>query len=689
MATDPVCGMYVDESTATLTLFRDNRTYYFCASSCRDAFAAPSDRLRQLRRQLALAWPFAVVAALATYLVFPYSPFVAAAAATVVQFGPGRSFYRGTLDALRSRLGNMDVLIAVGTTAAYAYSLLALLLPARLPPALFFDASSLIIALILTGNYLEQLTRHRATGALRRLGEMLPPRAHRIGPHGDVEVPLSEVQLRDRLRVRPGERFPVDGRVLDGRSAVDESLLTGESAGVVRGPGDAVLAGAVNGDGMLVVETTRVGADTFLAHVGALLSEAESQRVPLQRLANRIAAAFVPAILTLAVLASVGWAIWGGADLTVAVLVFVAVAITACPCAFGIATPAAIVVGTGRAAEAGILFAGEDAISRAARTSVVLTDKTGTLTSGQPRLVGIVPLGPVSEPEILRLAAGIERGSEHPLARAVLAAANTRNIVVPEPADLRVEPGSGVRGSVEGRAVRLLSGAAARAEGFSGEAAAHAAGEAESAGRTWSVLQVGGAVVGLLEFEDTVRPGAAAAVSALRRLGIETVMVTGDAAAPAHAVASLVGISTVHSGATPEEKLRLVAQYRRDGRSVAFVGDGVNDAPALAAADVGIAIGTGSDVAKEAGQVLLLRPEFAGVPRAVTLARRTVGKVRGNLVWALGYNGVLLPIAAGALVPLLGFGVYAVLPLTGAVAMALSSTTVVLNSLSLRWTRLP
>ena len=689
MATDPVCGMYVDERTATLTLFRDNRTYYFCASSCRDAFAAPAERLHRLKRDLWVAWPLALLAAAATYLPLPSAPLVAALAATVVQFYPGRSFYRGTYDALRARVGNMDVLIAIGTSAAYGYSIVALALPGRLPAVYYFDASSLIIALILTGNYLEHLTRHRATGALRRLGELTPTTARRIQAGVERVLPVTEVSIGDRLRVRPGERFPADGRVIEGRTSVDESILTGEALPTAKTPGDRVIAGAVNGEGLVDVEATAVGGDTFVAHVGQLLTEAETSRVPLQRLANRIAAAFVPAILVLALVSALGWALGAGVGLSISLLVFVSVVITACPCAFGIATPAAIVVGTGRAAEEGILFRGEDALAGAARTTVVLTDKTGTLTSGTPSLVQVVPGAGVSEAELLRVAAAVEQGSEHPLARAVVAAAASRHIELPHPREIVAEPGRGVHGVVDGAVVRVVSGAALREEGVPVPAFEPAIAEAEALGRSWAVVTLAGRPTGVLAFADAVRPTSRAAVTALRQLGIETVMVTGDAEAPAKAVAMAVGIGTVHSGVSPAGKLALVQSYRAKGQRVAFVGDGVNDAPALAGADVGVAIGTGSDVAKEAGRVLLLRPEFDGVPRGIAVARRTVGKVRGNLLWAIGYNLVLLPVAAGALVPIVGLRVFAVLPITGAIAMALSSTTVVLNSLSLRWASLP
>ncbi|HEY6238443.1 MAG TPA: HAD-IC family P-type ATPase, partial [Thermoplasmata archaeon] len=421
MATDPVCGMYVDERSATLTLFRDNRTYYFCSSTCREQFAAPAERIRDLRRTLLVAWPLAVLALVASYLLpGPGAPYVAFGAAAVVQFYAGWPFYRGSLDAIRARVGNMDLLIAVGTSAAFGYSASALFLPGRLPPQYYFDASALIIALILTGNYLEHLTRHRATGAVRKLRELLPDSARVLRDGREIEIPVVELRVGDRVRLRPGERIPVDGVVRSGRTSVEESLLTGESLPVSKEPGAKLLAGSINGVGAVEFEATGVGEDTFLAQVAQLMSEAEMSHVPLQRLADRIAAAFVPVVLTLAVAAALAWYFLGAAGPTIAVLVFVSVVITACPCAFGIATPAAIVVGIGRAAEEGVLFKGSDSLERAARADLVLTDKTGTLTEGRVTLSEVVPAAGVPESRVLSLAAAVESGSEHPMARAVL-----------------------------------------------------------------------------------------------------------------------------------------------------------------------------------------------------------------------------------------------------------------------------
>lgn len=676
--------MFVDERGAGLTLVRENRTYYFCSTVCLQEFAAPERQLARLRLRLAVGWPFSAVILVLSYLYsFPGWPWAALVLATVVQFYPGQQFFRGTYDAIRNRVWNMDILIAVGTTVAYAYSAAVVFLPARLPHDYYFDASSLIVTLILTGNYLEHLTRERARGSLRKLKELLPTTAMVLRDGKEIEVPVSEVQAKDRFRLRPGSRVPTDGVILDGRSAMNEAILTGESLPVEKKPGDSVIAGAINGEGLLTVEATKVGEDTLLAQIGQLVAEAETSRVPLQKLADRVAATFVPIVLVLGIVAATGWAL-AGVGLTIALLVLVSVVITACPCAFGIATPAAIVVGTGRAAEEGILFKGSDSLERASRADVVLTDKTGTLTRGQPSLTDLLPMPGVSQGSLLGIAAGLEQGSEHPLAKAVSDAAAQRGAVIPWMHSLTAEPGRGIRGEMGGSGVSILRGSAAREDRMELGPLVPESRRLEAEGKTWSIVLQAERPLGILGFSDEVAPGVREAISALSRDGITAVMVTGDHEAAARHVAEQVGISEVHAGVSPDRKLALIKEYQARGKHVAYVGDGINDAPALAAADLGIAIGAGTDVAKETGGVILVRSDFRGVALALRTGRRTVGKVKSNLAWALGYNAVLLPIAAGALVPVFGVGIYNVLPITGALAMGLSSTSVVLNSLSLR-----
>jgi len=686
MATDPVCGMFVEAGPEALALTRDGRTYYFCSQTCRRSFAEPEHERVRLLRRLAVAWPLSVVIVVLTYgLTFPHSSLVVAILASVVQFYPGWVFYRGTYDAIRNRNANMDVLIAVGTTTAFLYSLAVVLLPGHLAPATYFDASALIITLIMTGNYIEHLTRVRAGSALRRLDELLPEHAEVVREGVILSIPPSEIRPGDRMKVLPGGRFAADGVVRSGRTSTDESLLTGEPIPVPKAPGDSVLAGAINGEGAVEVEATGVGLDTFVAQVGQLLTDAEMSRVPLQRTADRIAAVFVPLVLALALASAVAWYALGGEGLTITLLIFVSVAITACPCAFGIATPAAIVVGTGRSAEAGVLFRGEDAIEQAARVDVVLTDKTGTLTRGSPVLAEVCPRSGVTVEHVLSLAAAVEAGSTHPYARAVLDAARTRGLAVPRSADVTVDPGRGVRGTVDGVVVEVAR---------PGTDASSAAGlgplegdlrRLTFEGSSVAVVTENGGVIAVIAFRDPIAAEVPEALRALAEDGIQVVMVTGDHPLAAQRVAGELGIREVHAEMTPVQKIELLHQFQSQGHVVAYVGDGINDAPALAGADLGIAIGTGAAVAREAGKVVLVRSDFRGVALALRIARRTVAKVRGNLAWAIGYNAVLLPIAMGALVPVFGLSMYEVLPVAGALAMGLSSTTVVLNSLSLRW----
>ncbi len=678
MATDPICGMSVDEATADRTLLRDGRTYYFCSSSCLAEFDDPVRAEERLARRLLVAWPATIaVVGLELLVRGPIAERAELLLALAVLAYPGLTFYEGTFDAIRARRANMDVLVAVAATLAFAYSAGGVLLPGRLPAATYFDASSLIVSLILTGHLLERRTRARASSALLRLPALLPNRVAVLRGGRALEVPASGVEVGDLLTVPPGGRVPADGRVTSGRSTSDESILTGEARPVPKAPGDRVLAGAVNGPGRLEVTAERVGTDTFLAEVGRLLGEAESERVPLRRLADRLAAWFVPFVLALGTATGLLWAV-AGAGPGIALLAFVSVVITACPCAFGIATPAALLVATGRAAEDGVLFRGGDALERAARVDLVLMDKTGTITGTVPILSAIRPSAGRTVEELLALSAGLESAIAHPWARAVVTAASSQGVAPVRVEEVELTTG-GVRGRASGAEVEI------RAAARPGGGADVPPGEA-SAATTWSEVVRDGVTIGRLGFTESIDPEAAGAIAGLRRRGVAVALVTGDLEGPARSVAEAVGITEVHAGLRPLDKLSVLATQRSEGHRVAFVGDGVNDAPALAAADLGIALASGTEVAQAAGQVLLVRSDLRGVVVALDTGRRAVAKVRQNLLWALGYNAVLLPIAAGALVPFFGLGVFGVLPVAGALAMGLSSTLVVANSLSLRRT---
>jgi P-type Cu+ transporter len=603
------------------------------------------------------------------------------ALATPVQFWLGARFYRAGWAALRAGTGNMDLLVALGTTAAWALSAWLLLTRGAEHAAhgLYFEAGAVVILFILLGRHLEARAKRAAGAAIRALLELRPRTARRLRPDGtEEEVDAAALAAGDRVVVRPGERIPADGVVLEGRAGVDESALTGESRAVEREPGGRVSTGTIALDGRLVVEARAVGAETVLARVAALVEAAQASRVPVQRLVDRVSAVFVPAVVAVAALTLAGWLL-AGAGTEAAVLRAVAVLVIACPCALGLATPAAIMAGTGAAARAGILIRDAEAIERAHDVTLVAFDKTGTLTEGRPRLAALHPAPGVAEAEALALAAALQAGSEHPLARAVLARLGDAR---PEPVEeFRALPGRGVSGTVAGRRL-LLGSPRLLAEGGAEAGALAARAEEEAAqGRTLAWLVEADAAappraLALLAFEDAERPGAAAAVAGLRRMGLRAAMLSGDGRAAAGAVARRLGIEDVAAEVLPADKAARVEAWRRGGARVAMVGDGVNDAPALAAADLGIAMGTGTDVAIEAAGVTLLRGDPALVPAAIEAARRTYRKIRQNLAWAFAYNLLGVPLAA--------FGLLS--PLLAGAAMALSSVSVLANALLLaRW----
>jgi Cu+-exporting ATPase len=604
--------------------------------------------------------------------------------AAPVQFYVGRGFYRGAWTSLRNRSANMDVLVALGSSAAYVYSVAALLGPGA-HPRVYFETSALIITLIKLGKLLEARARGRASSAIRRLMDLRPALAHVWDEtHGERDVPAEAVRPGQTVVVRPGERVPVDGVVIAGTSAVDESLLTGEPIPVEKGPGDAVAGATINQHALLRVRATGVGSDTVLARIVRLVREAQGSRAPIQRLADRVAAVFVPAVLGIALVTFVLWWILGG-QFVPAMLRLVAVLVIACPCALGLATPTAIMVGMGRGATLGILFRNSEALETVHRVTTVMFDKTGTLTRGFPTLTHCAGLGAFGADDALVLAAAAETGSTHPLARAVVAGARDRRLALPAPEAAETVPGLGITARAAGRDVRV-----GKPEWFDPErpewrearrlTEAHAA-----AGRTAIWVAIDGIPAAVLAVADEERPDAADELRRLRRLGLEVVMVTGDAPAAAQAIAARVGIDRVAAGVPPEEKEAVVLRAQADGARVAMVGDGINDAPALARADVGITLGGGADVALEAADVTLVRGDLGGVVRAIDLSRATMRTIRQNLFWAFFYNVALIPVAAGALhgVTALPALVRDLHPALAAAAMALSSVTVVGNSLRL------
>ena len=599
----------------------------------------------------------------------------------------GRSFFRGAWSGLLHRSADMNTLIATGTGAAFLYSAVVTIAPgvferAGIAAEVYFEAVAMIIALVLLGKLLEARARGRTSEAIRRLSALLPPTATVVRDDVEIETPLDAVVVGDVVLVRPGERVPVDGLVVAGRSAVDESLLTGESMPVGKGPDDEVVGGTINGGGAFRFRVTRVGRDTAVAQVARLVEEAQGSRAPIQRLADRIAGVFVPIVVGIALVAFLVWLVFGPAPAFLyAMVTFVTVLIIACPCALGLATPTAIMVSTGAGAERGILIRNGETLERAHQVDTVVFDKTGTLTIGEPRVVDVVPVEGRDAAEMLRLAAALERDSEHPLARAIVAEADARGITLVRPADFRSHPGRGAEASVDGRAVALGNARLMEQIDVDGSALEARADEEAGRGRTPVFVAVDGKLAGMILLADQIRNGAAAAVAELHAMGVRVVMLTGDRLPTARAIAAQAGIEHVLADVLPEGKVEEIRRLRAEGRTVAMVGDGVNDAPALAEADVGVAIGTGADVAREASDVTLIGSDISGVAAAIRLSRRTLRIIRQNLFWAFFYNVLGIPVAAGVLYPF--FGVL-LSPVIASAAMAASSVTVVMNSLRLR-----
>jgi len=607
--------------------------------------------------------------------------------ATIVQLWAGRRFYAAAWRAARHGGATMDTLVAVGTTAAWAYSVVVTLNPAwvheaGLHPETYFDSSTIVLGLVLLGRWLEARAKTRAGDAIRHLVGLQPTTALVVAPGGDRAVALEDVGAGDLLRVRPGDRVPVDGVVIDGASTVDESMLTGEAIPVAKAAGDAVFGATLNGTGSFTFRATRVGSDTALARIVALVAHAQGSKAPIQRLADRISEAFVPAVLLLAAATFAAWFAFGSEPrLTLALTAFIGVVIVACPCAMGLATPTAIMVGTGRGAEGGILFRGGEALERTHRVDTVVFDKTGTLTAGRPVAGALEPLGTWPAAEVLDLAASVETGSEHPLGAAIVASARRDELGFRAVTGFVAHAGHGVEGVVDGHRVVVGTARLLRDHGF--DPAGEDRAEALAAdGRTPVWVAIDGAPAGLLGVSDPVKPEAAAAVATLRAAGIDVWLVTGDHPAAAATVAARAGIESDHvrAGVLPGDKATIVANLQAGGRIVAMVGDGINDAPALAHADVGIAIGSGADVAIEAAGITLVGGDPRGVPAAIDLSRATMTVIRENLFWAFAYNVLLIPVAMGVLVPL---GIV-LSPALAAGAMALSSVAVVTNSLRLR-----
>lgn len=682
----PLCGMALEPKTVS-------------------ADPENNPELRDMTRRLwigaALALPVFVLGmlhvapSLAHVVNAPWSRWIQFVLSTPVVLWAGWPFFVRGARSFRSGHLNMFTLIAVGVGSAWIYSVAAFFFPAIFPEAmrahggvdLYFEAAAVIVVLVLVGQVLELRARARTSGAIKALLNLSPPTALRIGARGDEEIPLAEVKAEDRLRVRPGAKLPVDGVVEEGASAVDESMLTGESMPVEKKRGDHVTGGTVNGTGSLVVRAEKIGADTVLARIVNMVAEAQRSRAPIQGLADKVAGIFVPAVLAVAVLTFAAWFVFGPEPrLAYAVVNAIAVLIIACPCALGLATPMSIMVGVGRGAQEGVLMKNAEALELLGKVEWLVVDKTGTLTEGRPQLVDVIAFEGVDEKSLVQLAASLERSSEHPLAAAVVRGAEARKFPLLDTSDFRSVTAGGVAGTVNGRKVHVGKVKFLEGESISvPPSASDQATKLQAEGKTVLFVAIDGRAAGLLAVADPIKETSREAVAALHQLGIKLAMATGDNRRTAESVAKQLGLDRVEAEVEPADKIRLVESLKASGKHVGMAGDGVNDAPALAAADVGIAMGTGTDVAMESASVTLVKGDLRGIAKAIHLSRATMKNIRQNLFFAFIYNVLGVPIAAGILYPFFGL---LLSPMIAGAAMSLSSVSVITNALRLRNERL-
>jgi Cu+-exporting ATPase len=695
--------MFVEEKPDSIQHIVNGRKYYFCSTQCLNEFTEPERELRKLKKHVTisivltipiiiLTLPHMFPSQLEDLILLPMetSNYVMLALATPIQFWIGWRFYKGMWDGIKAKASNMDTLIALGTSAAYIYSTTVTVAPGYFPfGSVYFETAAIIITLILVGRLLETRTKEKASSAVRKLMD-LQPRMAKVIREGnrEEEIPVEQVQQGDLLVIRPGERVPVDGVVIAGASSIDESSITGESIPVDKSSGSEVIGATINRSGLLRVRATKVGQDTVLSQIITLVENARMGKAPMQRMVDQVAKYFVPVVIAVAVGAGLGWYFAGGAGLTYSLLAFVSVIIIACPCALGIATPAALMMGAGKGAENGILFKSGEYLEIARKVNTVVFDKTGTLTEGKPSVTDVVDLsgGDIGENELLRLAAIAESGSEHPLGQAVVRRAKERGLPVSNPDSFEAVSGHGLRATYADHTIlignRKLMHENAIEIGISIDSILS---RLEQEGKTATLVSIDSKISGIIAMADTVKESAREAIDSLtNKMGIEVIMLTGDNERTAKAIASKLGINRIIAQVLPQQKEEMIAKLTSEvGRVVAMVGDGINDAPALARADLGIAIGSGTDVAKETGGIILIKGDVSDVVTSLELGKKTVSKIKQNLFWAFAYNTGLIPIAGGVLVPFLGLSVFGWLPILAGAAMALSSVTVVGNSILL------
>jgi Cu+-exporting ATPase len=702
IAIDPICGMKVDKRKA-ITRVIGGRTYYFCMESCANTFENPEKELADMKKRVSVALTGVVLlgifrlglfiglaagVTIIEWVPFDFLPWFNGAVwmlilTTPIIFIGGKSFYVGAIKAIKHKRANMDLLIAIGTMAAYIYSTVIVIdqfitydiLPGT-ESEVYFDTAAVIIAFILLGKYMEDIVKRKSSAAVKNLMDLKPKMATLVKGGREIEVPAEKLNIGDIVLVKPGEALATDGIVIDGTSSVDEKMLTGESIPVEKKSGDEVIGGTINKLGSFKFRVTKIGKETMLMQIVRMVEEAQVSSAPIQRYADNVASYFVPAVIMAGIITFIAWMIVG--TWANAVLFFVAVLIISCPCALGIATPTALMVGVGKGAEGGILIRGGEYLEDARNLQVVVFDKTGTLTKGEPALTDVMVTGNYSEDDALGFAAAAEKGSEHPLGEAIVRGAQERGVEIPDSTEFEAVPGHGIKVKVNERSILLGNRRLMRKNGIKIQGVETTMKKLEFQGKTAMILSVDGEITAIVAVADTIKGNSAKAVSEIKKLGIETVMLTGDNEITAKAVAKKVGIDRVIANVLPGEKAKVIKDIQAEGKVVAMVGDGINDAPALAQADIGIALGSGSDVAKETGGIVLIKDDLMDVVKAVRLSKLTMRKIKQNLFWALGYNTGAIPIAALGLLN----------PIVAAAAMSASSLSVVTNAATLKFAKL-
>ncbi len=684
MPTDPICGMYVDDKTSTLTIEKYGKKYYFCSNNCKLQFERPEKELHGLKNALIVSWPLTIIVVILTYIAhLPYNNYIIFIFATIIQFYAGQRFYAGVFDAIKNKSANMDTLIAIGTSAAWAYSTIVIFMPNIFPAGgIYFDTSTIIISLILTGTYMQRITESKASNAVSALIDLQPKIAHIINGNKIEDKPIEEIKINEFLLVRPGEKIPTDSIITEGNSSVDESMITGESMPISKKVGDKVIGGTINITGSIKIKTIKIGEDTTLSQIIKIVQNAASSKVPIQKLVDKISSYFVPIVILVSIFSALLWYFVGGIALNVAILIFVSVLIIACPCALGIATPAALLVSSEKAAKHGILVKSGESLQIASKIDTVVLDKTGTLTKGKPAVTDIITVSNHNKKDVLKYAAIAEINSEHILGKAIVNEAKKEKIEINFPKKFNYTPGRGIV-AIDKNNKKIVIGNRDIFNKNEISAVEKQLNYLESDGKTTLIVSVDKKVVGLIALADTLKDDSKKAINALKNSNKEIWLITGDNEKVANFIAKQLNIKNVIANAKPNDKMKKIEELQKDGKLVAMVGDGVNDAPALTKADLGIAIGAGTDVAIQAGNIILIKNNMNDVSIALEIGKKTMGKIKQNLLWAFGYNIILIPIAAGALIPIFTVSIYNFLPILAALAMAFSSVTVIINSLLL------